>query len=816
MNMTSGEAYKENMLLGDAFRGGTGLAILAGNGYEDYVAKLKANDNTVVSATKRQDDYNRSLETTGQQFIILKANASEAAVTIGGHVNPAFAGLLGVVNQTIRMAEAWNGTIVAMGEAWVTGAPLGQAWSDQMERIGGTTAKATIPVEEMIGVQQQFAAELGRTSTALQDEAAAMAAVASASNYGPSVNPGNDPNYRDTRPDLSTDAGVAYVEAQAKEAGQAAVAADTAAKAQLKANFDQAMVDAKSYYADQAQTAKDAATATKDIATAAAQATLDATKTEISAEKTAYDDRAAADIKARQAQTTAALQSLADQNTAANVAAAAANTSEGVQQAAIQRTADESDTAWKAQVTSIKTAADAGENATHVALDAGLKNGIDVANDLYTSQAAAIDLQVKNREEGDARIVHSQELATASAIAGIEQQKTRDLAAIDEQVHSHELATAEAIRNIESEKTAALRAVDEETAAYTKQENDRLKLIDANAAARIAALTAGIDAEKTALEQQKAVQQLTKSGGAAAGGLLSQYFAADNTGQFDKAKSIAADLSRINQQTADEMAQYLLQRDEKTTTAQIDAIHQQTQAQKDGITQQIADFQTAEADKKRAINDGAASQKQTLTDELASFKYTESQKKIEITGTADAQIKSDQEALASFKWSMAQQLQSYKDGKALEKATDKETLDATLANIATWQAQENARHADALAKIAAQAAADAAAIDLLATQRKDAFTAATAQRLADYTDATAKRAAAFLDAQQKITKTSQDDIAAMQKSQKEADAAFTLRTKAADDHFKDQQGQIDLTYKQDVNAIQDGLKQHNAALDARK
>ncbi|HEY8746250.1 MAG TPA: hypothetical protein VIU62_24430, partial [Chloroflexota bacterium] len=90
------------------------------------------------------------------------------------------------------------------------------------------------------------------------------------------------------------------------------------------------------------------------------------------------------------------------------------------------------------------------------------------------------------------------------------------------------------------------------------------------------------------------------------------------------------------------------------------------------------------------------------------------------------------------------------------------------------------------------------------------------QRLADYTAATAQRLADYVDAQTKLTQNSKDDIASMQKSQKEADADFALRTKAADDHFKDQQGQIDLTYKQDVNAIQDGLKQHNAALDARK
>jgi len=219
MGLSSEAANAENMLLGDSLRGGRGLMIDVAYQTNDYLPILSSLDDKTASATKRQDDFNRALETTGGQFAVLKANASAAAVTVGGPVNEAFGGLLGVVNQTIRMAEAWNGTIVAMGEAWVTGAPLGQAWSDQMERIGGTTAKATIPVEEMIGVQQQLAAELGRTSTALQDEAAAMAAVASASNYGPSVNPGNDPNYRYTRPDLSTDAGVAYVEAQAKEGG---------------------------------------------------------------------------------------------------------------------------------------------------------------------------------------------------------------------------------------------------------------------------------------------------------------------------------------------------------------------------------------------------------------------------------------------------------------------------------------------------------------------------------------------------------------------------------------------------------------------
>src|SRR6185312_12449229 len=102
-------------------------------------------------------------------------------------------------------------------------------------------------------------------------------------------------------------------------------------------------------YADQAQTAKDAAQATKDTATADAQATLDAAKAEIASEKTAYDDRAAQDIKDRQAQTQSALSELAKQNTTAQASAAAAHTADLARQASIQHTADESDTAWKNQ-----------------------------------------------------------------------------------------------------------------------------------------------------------------------------------------------------------------------------------------------------------------------------------------------------------------------------------------------------------------------------------------------------------------------------------------------------------------------------------
>ena len=699
-----------------AMKGGQGAVAALTVGYGDLHAEQTLIVQGAKDNTANQIGLAREINTTAGQTNILKENLHELAVTLGGPLNDGLTvGLQGVnaLATGIRDLSTAYSDLTTHIPAVTAGVNDGLLVMAESLPVAGALIQT---LANLKAVHDQLAPAISATDTATKAATADMYAWGdAASTAGAQVTAAMNDGLSGAM--ASADAQTASMATQdelIKAQDKARADSLTKLAADQKTAFTQSLADAKTFYADQATTAKDAATTTKDVAITAAQATLDATKTEIAGEKTAYDDRAQADIKARQEQTQAALQSLAEQNTATNVAAAAVNTAAGVAGSAAQHAADESDTAWKAQVTSIATAASAGENTLHTSNDNLLADAKQTAQGTYNAQATAIADEIKAREEGDARIVHSQELATASAIVGIEAQKTSDLAAIDEQVRAHELASAADIRAIESEKTAALRAVDEETAAYAKQENDRLKLIDANAAARIAALTAGIDAEKTALEQQKAVQQLTKSDGAAAGGLLSQYFAADNTGQFDKAKSIAADLSRINQQTADEMAQYLLQRDEKTTTAQIDAIHQQTQAQKDGITQQIADFKAAEADKKQAINDGAASQKQTLTDELASFKYTESQKKIEITGTADAQIKSDQEALASFKWSMAQQLQSYKDGKALEKATDKETLDATLANIATWQAQENARHADALAKIAAQAAADAAAIDLLA------------------------------------------------------------------------------------------------------
>ena len=61
-----------------------------------------------------------------------------------------------------------------------------------------------------------------------------------------------------------------------------------------------------------------AATALKDVALQQAQTTLDNAKTEIAGEKKLYDDRAAQDIKDRQAQTQSALQEAAKQNTIAN------------------------------------------------------------------------------------------------------------------------------------------------------------------------------------------------------------------------------------------------------------------------------------------------------------------------------------------------------------------------------------------------------------------------------------------------------------------------------------------------------------------
>ena len=225
---------------------------------------------------------------------------------------------------------------------------------------------------------------------------------------------------------------------------------------------------------------------------------------------------------------------------------------------------------------------------------------------------------------------------------------------------------------------------------------------------------------------------------------------------------------------------------------------------------------TVTADNVAALTKQATDQKQALADQLATEKQDQADKKTATTSYYDGLKADQQKALADYKWTMSQNLQAFKDAEDAKKVADKATLDATLANIATWQAQENARHADALQKIADKAKADTTAIDLLAQKRKDDYTAATAERNAKFAADTAQRAVDYTDATQKISSASQSDIGAMQLAQKEADDDYGKRTKAAEDHFKDQQGQIDLTYKQDVNAIQDGLKEHNAALDARK
>jgi hypothetical protein len=771
MGLSSEAANAENMLLGDSLRGGRGLMIDVAYQTNDYLPILGSLADKTASATKREDDYNRALETTGGQFSILKANAGAAAATIGGPVS----GALGQVLETINAVTGGVGTMIG-----TFAAGFANANKDSGDFFSEFVQGAQTYVNAINGSTDAIkldTAALYDWGAAASDVVGKATAAAAAMEHGPGY---YGPSDAYQAPD------VAYIQAQAKEAGQVTVAADAAAKAQLKTNFDQAMVDAKSYYADQAQTAKDAATATKDIATAAAQQTLDATKTEIEGEKKAYDDRAAQDIKDRQAQTTSALQELAKVNTAANVDAAAANTREGVQQAAIQKTADESDTAWKAQVTSIKTAADAGENALHTSNDAILKNATDTANDTYNAQASAIAAAVHSREEADAR-----------------------------DIHSHELATAANIASIDREKQAALSAIDEETRAYAAQEQERVRLIDATLAANVKALNDQLADEKRANTERLAVNAMTKGNGAAAGQQLSSYFIATDAQIADIEAALAAKqagnakLAAQDQAAADQQA--------ATAKALADELSSVSQSVSDQmVTYKLQTDSTITADNVAALTQQATDQKQTLANELAAEKQNQADKKTATTSYYDGLKTDQQQALADYKWTMAQNLQAFKDTEAQKLAADKTTLDRMLSSIATQQAAENARHADALAKIAAQAAADTAAIDLLAQKRHDAFTAATAQRLADYTDATAKRAAAFLDAQQKITKTSQDDIAAMQKSQTEADGDFALRTAAADKHFKDQQGQIDLTYKQDVNAIQDGLKQHNAALDARK
>jgi len=912
MSMTSEEAFAENMLLGDSLRGGRGLAVDAGNGYEDYTKQLAANDDKVASATKRQDDYNCALTTTSGQFNILKANAEAAAVSVGGPMNTAFGGLLGVVNQTIRMAEAWNGTLLAMGEAWVTDADLGKAFADQMDHIGSsmdaTSASIKIDTADLYEWGQAASEAGAAASIAMQEAARAAAAHMNASNYGPAAMDASNAGY-DSRPDLGTDGGVAAVEAIAKEAGAAQVAADKEAKAQLKTNFDQALTDAKQHYADQKQTALDAATATKEIATTAAQDELDATKTGIEGEKKLYDDRKQADIKARQEQTTNALQELQKQETAdnvfwaavnakANTDAAATNTravnaaavtqkSEDTKLAAIQHTADESDTAWKNQVTALKDSATQGENALHTSNDAILKNAVDTAHDNYRDQVQAIDGIVKSREEGDAREIHSHELATASAIAGIESQKTAALHAIDEEVkareegdardiHSHELASAANIRAIESEKKAALSAIDEETAAYAAQEAARVKLIDATLSASVRALNDQLADEKRANQERLEVNRMTKASGSVAGEELGAYFTATDAQIADTEAAIAAkaagnqkladadtvaaakqaattqaasdQLSAINQATADQMVAYKIQTDTTLTADNVAALTQQATAQKQALTNGLTAEKESQADKKQASTtfyDGQktqetqalASYKWTMSQNLQAFKDAEAEKRRDTSAFYDGEKVQETKALADYKWTMAQSLQAFKDTEDQEKLTDKATLDQLLTSYATQQAAENARHANAIEKINAQAKADLAAIEALAQKRKDdyviqmveraaafakanmdraaAYAEATTQRNADYTAATAARAADFKDAQQTINAKSAADIAAMQKALKEADTDFAARTKAADDHHKQEQADIAATYKADTDAINDAATKHNAALADR-
>jgi hypothetical protein len=488
------------------------------------------------------------------------------------------------------------------------------------------------------------------------------------------------------------------------------------------------------------------------------------------------------DIKDRQAQTQGALQSLADQNTIANNNAANQKTILDNAGAAAQRAADLSDTAWKAQVTAIKDAATAGENALHTSNDAILKNATDTANDTYNTQSAAIALEVKNREEGDARDIHSHELATAANIAGIEQ-----------------------------EKTAALAAIDEETRAYAAQEAERVKLIDATLAANVKALNDQLADEKQANTERLAVNAMTKTSGVAAGQELGRFFTATDAQIADSEAALAAKQQGNTKLAAqDTQAAATQQATAQALSDQLSAISQATADQM--VTYKLQTDSTVTADNVASLTQQATDQKQALADQLAAEKQTQADKKTATTVFYDGEKAQQTQALADYKWTMAQNLQAFKDTEAQKLASDKTTLDRMLSSIATQQTAENTRHADAIAKINAKAAADTAAIDKLATIRKNDYTTETAQRNLAYTEAQQQRALAYTDAQQKINDTSKNDIDKIQKDQKAADQAFADRTTAADNHFKQQQLDINTTYQSEIDGIAKVQKANTGAL----
>lgn len=768
MGMSTGEAYQENMKLGDAFRGGQGLAILAGNGYQDFMDKLAANDNTVASAAKREDDYNRSLNTTGTQFNILKADASALAVTVGGPLNTAIGDVLAGFNHLIDFAGAWNDLTGTLADSILNNTNELTALGTEIDHMRSSSDGAT----DSIKTQTASLYDWGQAASEASGQVKAATAALAAQQQAIDTNAVD----HDTASQFATGSLSGGAITQQQKANAAA------ALEVQKQTEQQALADAKTYYADQAQTAKDAADATKTQALADAQATLDGTKAEIASEKTAYDDRAQADIAARQAQTASALSELQKQNTAANVAAQAAKTAADAQAAAVQNAADESDAAWKDQVTAIKDAATTGENTLHASNDATLKSAVDTANSTYAAQSAAIDAEVKARQEADTVLAHNAEQATAADLA-----------------------------NIDKQKTAALDAINQETAAYAAQEAARVAAINATASAQVKALNDTLAAEKQANSDRLAVNSMTQAHGAVAGQQLGQFLTASEGVQADTqaaldakaagnqalaaqdqqaaqqqqatAQALSDQLSQIDQATADQMVQYRIQQDTATTAAQVAAIQQQ-----------------------------ATNQTTALANELNAEKQSQAAKTTATTAYYAGLVTQENQALADYKWNLSQQEQSFKDAEDAKKAADKAALDVVLANLATEQTAEDTRHADAIAKINSQAATDTAAIAKTEQVRKDAATAATTQRNADYAAATAQRAADYKDATDKINAQSALDIGQMQAAQTAADNAFTARSNAADAHFKDVQKQITDTYTADTNAIAAAQKANSDAL----
>lgn len=112
-NLTEAEREKLNLRIIPALRGGLGFAAALGTGYNDMNSNLaKLNDTTAVNAVN-QESFNRTLETAGGQWNLLKDHVATAQIQLGEGLQPALVKVLGAFNGLFPAIQGAIPTVAA-------------------------------------------------------------------------------------------------------------------------------------------------------------------------------------------------------------------------------------------------------------------------------------------------------------------------------------------------------------------------------------------------------------------------------------------------------------------------------------------------------------------------------------------------------------------------------------------------------------------------------------------------------------------------------------------------------------------------------